>query len=1086
MRRYIYGLALVFGVLAACEQVEQPAPPTPLEPQTPSGPREVEYVATIERAFTKTSVEGTKVLWSAGDSVTVMHEGVAQTFAVAEDCESARFPKMTVQHGTPTYAFYPAALAAKFSPAADSTKADGLSFVVPAVQDGSFAKANISVACSLGDTLEFKNLCGLLRFEVLTDEERTVVIKGLRGETLAGGVKVSFIQEETPGIAVEHPVDSVTVMVSGKGIYYAALLPLAALKGYEVRVLNASSDVIYESQSRNLLHLTRSTVQNMGDICSELIQMDWFVTPEGSGDKDGRTWESAISYQQMGELIALNRKAESGTGNTSTGAGSLETSYLIAHKEDHASMLQGAAFYLAAGEYSTEQYVRISFPDQGEMIGISIYGGYDPSSAGADLSRRDPATHKTIIHGASVSGTKRAFYVQDYVDLTFDGISFEGGTGDSTTGGGILLYRPDVDDAQVNFVNCGFSGNSAGCGGAISQRRGKLVLKDCVFTKNKATTGSGVSTAQGGGCIYVGGEKNAAAADNTEIVIDNCLFTENDSRYTGAVMTFRGTKCSMTDVKVEDNKSGYSGTVALYCGDAEVLNCSFKSNVIEHDYGAAILTYANPLTVRNSDFTGNIAKTFGGAVAIYGGTTNIIDGCKFTGNSATQRNGNVYGGAIYVSQKGTTLNVDGATFTDNKVSNSYVSAEGKANTSAFGGSITANTGTFLNVRNTAFLRSKADTVLMSGGAVSLHAGAVCTLENVTVSGCSVKGTGGAIYSSMSTLVLKGSTVSECYGVAGGAIYLSGDAVAEVYESSFDKNTSPDGGCFGNDGKGSMLYVNECLFTGNKATNYGGVFRGATHGKTGAFFNNCRFRDNILTQNNTGSCLYMKTGYLCVNNCSFYDNANVNNYGRELNWSNPSNSDGKTYDTGGIVLNCTFYNDGPSQAIGVDAVRDEEYVLILNNVITNTGNKAILTTASSTLFGGYNIHTDYSTGNLGAYETVADLSKSYAGATDLLVDTETVHVNHNATTDILTLKSDMMTSKISFNQLTKSMLAAKITGTSAANYDENMVNFGERFHTWLTVTLPASGYKDGLKNDIAGKARPTGDVKSYWPGCCQGN
>jgi hypothetical protein len=67
-----------------------------------------------------------------------------------------------------------------------------------------------------------------------------------------------------------------------------------------------------------------------------------------------------------------------------------------------------------------------------------------------------------------------------------------------------------------------------------------------------------------------------------------------------------------------------------------------------------------------------------------------------------------------------------------------------------------------------------------------------------------------------------------------------------------------------------------------------------------------------------------------------------------------------------------------------------------------------------------------------------------------------------------------------------MLAAKITGTSAANYDENMVNFGERFHTWLTVTLPASGYKDGLKNDIAGKARPTGDVKSYWPGCSQGN
>lgn len=1085
MKRYIYSIALAFGVLVACDPVE-PTPPTPPEPEVPSGPRDVEYVATLERTLTRTTVKGTKVLWAAGDSLTVIHGGTAQTFAVAEDGETARLSRLTVQHGVPTYAFYPADVAAEFSAAADSTQKDALLLTVPFVQDGSFGKANISVACTLGDTLAFRNLCGLLRFDVLAPEARKVIIKGMNSEPVAGSVKVTFGQDGLPGMAVVQPSDSVVINVSGEGTYYASLLPLASLKGYHVKVLDASSGIIYEADSRSLLHLTRSTVQNMGDICSELIQMDWFVTPEGAGDKDGRTWESAISYQQFGELIALNHKDESGVGDTSTGAGSLEDSYLVTHKDDHASLLQDASFYLAAGEYSSAQYIRISFPDQGEMICMNIYGGYDPASAGADLSKRDPSVHRTIIHGASTSGTKRAFYVQDYVDLTFDGISFEGGSGDTSTGGGILLYRPDVDDSVVRFFDCDFFGNSAGCGGVISQRRGKLVLEGCTFTDNKSTSGNGVSTSQGGGCIYVGGEKNAAAAENTEIEISDCEFEGNRSAYTGSVMTFRGSRCTLTNVRFNGNKAGYSGTLALYQGDVAISGCEFSDNTIDHDFGAAIYSRASVLTVSKTSFSDNVAKLYGGALAVYAGTANIKEGCTFTNNCATERDGNVYGGAIYVSQKGTVVNVDDATFADNHVTNSYVSPEGKTNTSAFGGSITANTGTFLNVRNTTFTRSKTDTLLMSGGAVSLHGGAVGTLENVQVSGCSVKGTGGAIYSSASTLVFKGSSVSDCYAKCGGSIYLSGNAVAEVYESGFDGNTSPDGGCFGNDGKGSMLYVDGCMFTGNRATSYGGVFRGATHGKTGAFFNNCRFRGNSLTVNNTGSCLYMKTGYLCVNNCSFYDNANVNNYGREIHWSNPSSGEGTSYDTGGIVTNCTFYNDGPSQAIGIEAARDEEYFLIMNNVVTNEGNKSIYLPNGTTLFGGYNLHTDYSDRGPVAYAEGTDLASGYAGATDRLVDLETVHVNHDASTGILTLRSDMMTDKVSFNQLRNCILAAKITGTSAVNYDEDKVNFGEKFHTWLTVTLPGKGYSNGLTHDIAGNARPTGDEASYWPGCRQGN
>lgn len=1086
------GIATLF----AC--TEEPIPNTPDEPKGPSGPMDVSYVASFERTLTKADISGTKILWEEGDQVLVMWGEEPQTLTASSAGECTTFPTLEVPSDKATFAVYPASVGAQYVASDDAAGMNAsLRLTVPSVQNGKFADANISVARTMNDTLAFKNLCAILRIQVTDGSVKKVVFRSSNGEPIAGEVLVTIADDGYPGISlIEGKAEQeVSINIDGAGTYYASFLPLITLKGYSLQAFDQSENQIFEVNSMNSLPLTRSTVQEFGDIFDQVLQMDWFVTPEGAGTMSGRNWENAISYQQMADYIAANRSAESGTGNCSSGLPNDKT-YLYAHRTVHATELNGANFYLAEGEYASTHYVRISFPDQGTMVKMNVWGGYSASSTGKDLSQRNPELYKTELLPASVSGTQRMFYILDFVDITFDGLSFKNGKGDTVTGGGAILYRPGVDDALLVLKNCSFVNNRAGIGGAISQRRGKMVVEGCKFTENSATNDKGGSESHGGGCIYVGGEGDASAP-YAELEIKNCEFINNSSSYTGSVMTFRGASAKIDGLTATDNHSAYSGTLAFYSGVADVASSVFENNLVVIDSGAGIFCSGdNSLNVSACHFTDNVSEKYAGAISFYGKEFKIKDGCTFTRNKATKRDdGNTYGGAVYLANnsKG---EIDGATFTDNTIANS---ANAKA---AYGGSLYVNTGCSMAITNTVFQRTEGMTDRMAyyGGAIGVNAATLTLGENVSFVRCYANDAG-AIYTKDSHVQIKGATFkSNKADNRGGAIRVFASSYSAekgisselvINDSYFADNIALDGGALSNDANASMMYVNNCQFTGNQADQYGGVFRGETHTYSGAFFNNCKFYNNkTYHQSSTsanGTALYIKSGFLCVNNSSFYENDTSQNWDRSINCSNPNS--GSVFDTGLIVTNCTFKNDGASQAICPGAYSNSVYNLVLNNaVLINGGNKAIqpasYANGKMNLFGGYNVLADISSCNLTGWPAGnTDLTTEYARGTDKVVGKADDNALYNESTHVLSLKEAFLNPMISYTALETAIKAAKLTPSNAF---QEMKNFGEQFYTWLTVTLPSKGYKDGLKYDINDTPRPTGASTTYWPGCVQGN
>lgn len=227
-------------------------------------------------------------------------------------------------------------------------------------------------------------------------------------------------------------------------------------------------------------------------------------------------------------------------------------------------------------------------------------------------------------------------------------------------------------------VNCTFTGNSAGYGGAT----GSTSCVDCRFYGNVATYSGGASCAGSftncifkgnsahyyGGAIYDGGNMR-------QYSIVNCHFEENRANVGGAVnIVFQGYSPVRDCTFVRNSAVWEAG--AVY--SATCVNCNFTENFA--DYGGAIkyVSANNCIFVRNSAVFGGAAYqsicvecNFSDNSANYGGA--IYDGsrtenCRFTGNHA------LFGGAMY----GGDNTADTCYFTDNYARNGGATYQIKA------------------------------------------------------------------------------------------------------------------------------------------------------------------------------------------------------------------------------------------------------------------------------------------------------------------------------------------------------------------------------------------------------------------------
>lgn len=241
--------------------------------------------------------------------------------------------------------------------------------------------------------------------------------------------------------------------------------------------------------------------------------------------------------------------------------------------------------------------------------GTKTWTGADPSGAAmpplvASVIIRGAGAGSTIL-AANPSASLRLFDVKATTNVTIEGITFEGWTGNGpyNRGGGVIWQAENSE----------------------------LTIRDCVFRNNRTTNGYSQ-----GGAISTFNE----GADPTKLTIERTKFEGNDSYYAGAVWA-AGASVALTDVTFSGNTAGsVGGALRIVTSNAaqvvSITSTTFVDNSVPDlthgNAGAVTLQGPGSFTIKGSTFTRNIAPGYGALWA--NGVTLTIDSCTFEDNVA--------------------------------------------------------------------------------------------------------------------------------------------------------------------------------------------------------------------------------------------------------------------------------------------------------------------------------------------------------------------------------------------------------------------------------------------------------------------
>lgn len=452
--------------------------------------------AAVSTASTKTILDETtgSVSWAAGDKLKLVCEDGTDfsTEALTEadlkdDGKTATF-KATVPAGKALkWAVYPSNTETALTDGTFSVK-------VPQVQDGKFEHASIE-AGEIGEdnSIALKNVCALLKFTVSeANADAAKVFIGGNGAPLNGKATISsevLSASYTPATDVPDYQPNVEVSVSGKGTYYAAILP-AKTTGLSMQIYSADNTLLAENISSNVLDVPRKTIKDLGELRSTPFTNKRFVTPEGAGDGQGLSWENAWSFKTL--LSKLQ-----GTALT-----------------DH-------VIFISEGNIKPSEGI-ITLKDNTRF---KIFGGYPTNLTGVVITDRDINRHATAFVGKDRSGEKdnaRIFVYNNSATGTetlFDGVGFndtyqwvENNQFDMYAGTCLLIGAAK----KVYCVNCRFNnnykvGNAIIRVGSTSSTAANAAFERCIFSNNTVT---------GDGLIRV--------YQNGKLTLEDCDFTENN------------------------------------------------------------------------------------------------------------------------------------------------------------------------------------------------------------------------------------------------------------------------------------------------------------------------------------------------------------------------------------------------------------------------------------------------------------------------------------------------------------------------------------------------------------------------------
>ena len=169
--------------------------------------------------------------------------------------------------------------------------------------------------------------------------------------------------------------------------------------------------------------------------------------------------------------------------------------------------------------------------------------------------------------------------------------------------------------SSPTVINCTFSGNSAGYGGAMENYSSSPTVTNCTFSGNSATS-------LGGAML------NNSSSSPT---VTNCTFFGN-SAGDGGVMYNITSSPTVTNCTFFGNSAAYGGVMYnISSSSPTVTNCTFSGNSATK-VGGVMSNYSSSPTVTNCTFSGNSAGD-AGVMGNYYYSSSTVTNCILWGDT---------------------------------------------------------------------------------------------------------------------------------------------------------------------------------------------------------------------------------------------------------------------------------------------------------------------------------------------------------------------------------------------------------------------------------------------------------------------
>lgn len=280
-----------------------------------------------------------------------------------------------------------------------------------------------------------------------------------------------------------------------------------------------------------------------------VVKKEYFVSPEGSGTKDGLTAENAFGMAEFRNLIflATYNSAEEPAAEPADGEAP-------APVYENLDQIDGYTIHFADGKYviPTEEA-------DIEGFAIALPGAEKP----VELTLK--GSKKAILSG---NGTSRILVLGGKICLNVEGLTFSGAHYEKTSGGAITvdegaILNLDGTFFDDNWVNPGIEG--AKCSGAaIFCKDGTVYAKNCEFGVN--------NYGRNGGTLFT-------EHDNADVTMESCLFKSHSYNTGGATNNSKGKQtfknCTFEGCYTEAGTGGAIHANAANCV-TNIENCIFK------------------------------------------------------------------------------------------------------------------------------------------------------------------------------------------------------------------------------------------------------------------------------------------------------------------------------------------------------------------------------------------------------------------------------------------------------------------------------------------------------------------------------